>query len=76
MHWATVGLDLAKNVFQVHAVDAKGGAVVRRSLRRRGVLPFFGGLDPCLVGMDACVTAPYWAREIARFGPWSGMNVR
>ncbi len=64
----TTGVDLAKNVFQVHGVDAEGAVVVRRKLRRRQVLAFFKKLPPCLVGMEACATAHYWAREIAALG--------
>ncbi len=68
MQIATIGLDLAKHVFQVHAVDAAGRVVVRRALRRAQVLPFFAKLPPCLVGIEACNTSHYWAREIDRFG--------
>ena len=64
----TIGLDLAKNVFQVHGVDASGRTVVRRQLRRSQVLPFFKKQPTCLVGMEACATAHHWAREIAKFG--------
>ena len=64
----TIGLDLAKNVFQVHGVDASGKTVVRRQLRRGQVLGFFGKLPPCLVGLEACASAHYWAREIAALG--------
>jgi transposase len=64
----TIGLDLAKAVFQVHGVDAAGAVVVRRSLRRRRVLPFLAKLPPCLVGIEACATAHYWGRELARLG--------
>ena len=64
----TIGLDLAKKVFQVHGVDAAGMVVIRRSLRRRQVLVFFAKLPPCLVGLEACATAHYWAREITRLG--------
>lgn len=64
----TVGLDLAKNVFQVHGVDADGRVCVRRKLRRAEVAPFFAGLAPCLVGMEACASSHFWAREIARIG--------
>lgn len=64
----TIGLDLAKNVFQVHGVDATGQVVARRPLRRRQVLAYFAKLAPCLVGMEACATAHYWGREIARLG--------
>jgi transposase len=64
----TIGVDLAKSVFQVHGVDAEGVIVVRRQLRRRQVLPFFEKLPPCLVGMAACATSHHWAREIEQFG--------
>jgi len=65
---ATIGLDLAKNVFQVHGIDANGKVLVRRKLRRAEVLEFFAKASPCLVGMEACATAHYWAREIAKLG--------
>src|SRR3712207_1280923 len=64
----TIGLGLAKNVFQVHGNDAEGKALVRRRLRRAEVLEFFAGIKPCLVGMEACAGAHHWAREIARLG--------
>lgn len=64
----TVGLDLAKNVFQVHGVDGDGRVVLRRRLRRAEVLKVFGSLAPCLVGMEACASSHYWAREIGRLG--------
>ena len=64
----TIGLDLAKNVFQVHGVDAEGNVVIRKRLRRRQVLPFFGKLGPCLVGMEACATCHHWARELEALG--------
>jgi transposase len=60
-----IGLDLAKNVFQVHGVDAAGNVVVTRKLRRRLVSEFFRQLPPCLVAMEACASAHYWGREIA-----------
>ena len=63
-----IGLDLAKNVFQVHGVDAAGNVVVTRKLRRRSVSEFFRQLPPCLVAMEACASAHYWGREIAAFG--------
>ena len=68
MEIGTIGLDLAKNIFQVHGVDPEGKVVVRRVLRRAQVLPFFAKLPPCLVGMEACGTAHHWARELARLG--------
>ena len=64
----TIGVDLAKNVFQVHGVDAGGGVVFRRQLRRGRVLPFFDKQPPCLVGMEACATSHHWRREIEALG--------
>src|SRR4029079_8632600 len=65
---AVVGLDLAKHVFQVHAVDETGRAVLRRQLRRAGVEAFFKILPPCIVGIEACASAHYWARRITALG--------
>ncbi len=65
---STIGLDLAKNVFQVHGLDAEGKVLVRRSLRRGEVVPFFTELAPCLIGMEACGTAHHWARELIKLG--------
>ena len=64
----TIGIDLAKNVFQVHAVDEAGCVIERRQLRRSQVLPFFAKQPRCLVGMEACATAHHWAREITALG--------
>ena len=64
----TIGIDLAKNVFQVHGVDAEGSVVVCRQLRRAQVLPLFRKLPPCLVGMEACATAHHWARQLIELG--------
>ena len=64
----TIGLDLAKQVFQIHGAEADGSAVTSQKLRRASVLDFFKKLSPCLVGMEACGGAHYWAREIAKFG--------
>ena len=64
----TVSVDLAKHVFQVHAVDAAGAVIVARALRRRDVLPFFASLPPCLVGMEACGSAHHWGRELIALG--------
>ena len=64
----TIGVDLAKNVFQVHGVDEAGATVIRRQLRRRQVLSFFKKQRPCLVGMEACATSHHWARSIASLG--------
>lgn len=68
MQITTIGLDLAKRVFQIHAVDASGDVVVRKALRRSQVLPFFTRLSPCLIGMEACGTSHYWARELTKLG--------
>jgi transposase len=68
MQITTIGLDLAKHVFQVHAVDAAGVVVLRKALRRAQVLPFFAKLAPCLIGIEACGTSHYWARELIRLG--------
>ena len=65
---STVGLDLAKKVFQAHGVDRQGSVTVHRTLRRAGVLAWFAKLPPCLVGMEACGTAHYWARELRKLG--------
>ena len=64
----TVGFDIAKSVFQVHGVDAKGNVVFRRQLKRRYVLLFFQKLPPCLVGIEACATSHYWSRELQALG--------
>ena len=64
----TIGLDIAKSVFQVHGVDAYGNMVVRRQLKRRYVLPFFKKLPPCLVGIEACATSHHWSRELRALG--------
>ena len=68
MQITTIGLDLAKSVFQVHGIDTAGQVVVRRSLRRSQMLPFFAKLPPCLVGIEACGTSHHWARELIKFG--------
>ena len=65
---STIGLDIAKSVFQVHGIDEKGTVVVVRQLKRRRVLPFFSKLAPCLIGLEACATSHHWAREIAKLG--------
>lgn len=65
---STVGLDLAKNVFQLHAVDAAGEVVIRRQVRRAQMLLFFSRLPPCLIGIEACAGAHYWARELTKLG--------
>src|SRR3974390_2790988 len=68
MQITTIGLDIAKNVFQVHGIDATEKVVVRKQLRRGQVMKFFAALPPCLVGMEACASAHYWARELSKLG--------
>lgn len=65
---STIGLDIAKKVFQVHGVDEAGAVTVCRRVRRGQLLSYFAKLPPCLVGMEACATAHYWARELSRLG--------
>ena len=64
----TIGLDIAKSVFQVHGIDAEGNVLVRRQLKRRYVLAFFEKLSPCLVGIEACATSHHWSRELKALG--------
>jgi transposase len=64
----TIGLDIAKSVFQVHGVDAPGQVVIRRQLKRRHALSFFEKLPPCLVGIEACASSHYWSRELQALG--------
>jgi transposase len=68
MKITTVGIDLAKNVFQAHGVDERGKAVLRKPLKREQVAPFFANLPPCLIGMEACGSAHHWARKLEAFG--------
>jgi transposase len=65
---ATIGLDIAKSVFQVHGVDAAGRVVIRRQLKRRHVLAFFQRLRPCLIGIEACASSHHWSRELQAVG--------
>ena len=65
---STIGLDIAKSVFQVHGVDAAGQVVLRRRLKRRYVLVFFQKLPPCLVGIEACASSHHWSRELQALG--------
>ena len=64
----TIGLDIAKSVFQVHGVDAAGQVVIRRQLKRRYVLAFFQKLPPCLIGIEACASSHHWSRELQALG--------
>jgi len=68
MQITTIGLDIAKNVFQVHGIDAAEKIVVRKQLRPGQVMKFFAALPPCLIGMEACASAYYWARELTKLG--------
>jgi transposase len=60
----TIGLDIAKSVFQVHGIDAPGHVAIRRQLKRRAVLAFFQKLPSCLVGIEACASSHHWSREL------------
>ena len=64
----TIGLDIAKSVFQVHGIDAEGNVIIRRQLKRRHVQAFFQKLSPCLVGIEACATSHHWSRELTALG--------
>lgn len=64
----TIGLDLAKSVFQAHGVDETGATVLVKKLHRKQMLPFFSKLQPCLIGVEACGTAHHWARTLAAMG--------
>ena len=68
MKVVTIGLDLAKHIFQIHGADAEGRPLLRRRLRRSQVTGFFANVPPCVVGMEACCGAHYWSRVIGRFG--------
>jgi hypothetical protein len=68
MQVTTIGVDLAKNIFQAHGITEADEVAFNRPLRRAQVLPFFARLNPCLVGMEACSTSHYWARELTRLG--------
>ena len=64
----TIGLDIAKSIFQLHGVDVAGRSVLRRRLSRSRVLEFFGKLPRCLIGLEACASSHYWARELIKLG--------
>ena len=74
MQITTIGLDLAKHVFQVHGVETNGSVAEKRRLRRNQVLTFFTKLPSCLVGIEACATAHFWARELRRLGRGRGAS--
>jgi len=64
----TVGIDLAKNVFQIHAVDERGKTVLKKQLKREQMAAFFANMPPCVIGMEACGSAHHWARKLQEFG--------
>jgi transposase len=68
MKVTTIGIDLAKNVFQVHGVDERGKPVLRKQLKRKDVVTYFANLERCLIGMEACGSAHYWARKLSELG--------
>ena len=68
MKITTIGVDLAKALFQVHGVDKHGKVGLRKQLKRKDVLSFFANLEPCLIGMEACGSAHYWARKLSALG--------
>jgi transposase len=68
MQAITVGLDIAKSVFQVHGIDADGQVVIRRQLKRRYVLAFFEKLAPCVIGIEACASSHHWSRQLLALG--------
>ena len=68
MEISTIGLDLAKNIFQIHGINSQGEPVVRKALRPSQMLPFFAKIQPCLVGIEACGTSHHWARELIKLG--------
>lgn len=68
MKITTIGIDLAKNVFQVHGVDVHGKVVLKKQLKRDQMASFFVNVPPCLIGMEACGSAHYWARKLQGFG--------
>ena len=74
MNVTTIGIDLAKLVFQVHGVDGHGNAVIRKQLKRTGVAKFFANLPACLIGMEACSSAHHWARKLVALGHTSSGN--
>ena len=68
MELTTLGIDLAKSIFQLHGVDGSGTVGLQKKLRRGAVLDFLDKLEPCLIGMESCPTSHFWAREIAALG--------
>jgi transposase len=71
---STIGLDIAKSLFQVHGIDAAGQVVIRRQLKRRNLLAFFEKLSPCLIGIEACASSHHWSRELRALGHATGLR--
>lgn len=79
MEIKTIGIDLAKNVFQVHAVDSRGKVVLRKQFHRNQLAIFFANLSPCLIGMEACGSAHHWTRKLegrCPLAPASSLQVK
>ena len=70
----TIGLDIAKSVFQIHGVDAEGNVILRRQLKRRYVLAFFQKLSPCVVGIEACASSHHWSRGTSGARPYRSID--
>ena len=68
MKITTIGIDLAKEVFQIHGIDGHGKTVLRKQLRRKKMTNFFSNLEACLIGMEACGSSHHWARKLSEFG--------
>jgi len=68
MKITTIGIDLAKEIFQIHCVDSRGKVLLRKQLRHNEMAKFFANIDPCLIGMEACGSAHHWARLIDQYG--------
>ncbi len=68
MKITTIGIDLEKEVFQIHGVDDHGKTVLRKQLRRNKMINFFANLEPCLIGMETCGSSHHWARKLSEFG--------
>lgn len=65
---ATIGIDLSKNVFQIHGVDHRGKTALKKQLKREQMLPYFANFPSCLIGIEACGSAHYWARKLTALG--------
>ena len=76
MKISTIGIDLAKEFFQIHAVDQHGKVVQRKKLKRKEMATYFANLEPCLIGMEACGSSHYWARKLQSMGHTVGWQIR